>query len=48
MVENTAEEEDTAEEIYNYMVLMLAEGVYIKPSHKKEMIEEIAFFIDND
>jgi len=37
-----------AKEIYEYMCLQLAEGVFIDKEREKEMIEEIEFMIDND
>ena len=40
--------EQTAKEIYDYMTSQLAEGVFISPKRKKEMIQEINFMIDND
>lgn len=39
---------DKAKEIYDYMAMQLAEGVFISKTREKEMIREIAFIIDND
>ncbi len=35
-----------AEEIYNYMVERLAEGIYISEEDKAEMINEIKFLME--
>jgi len=37
-----------AKEIYDYMVLRLAEGVFISKKNEKEMLKEICFLIDTD
>lgn len=40
--------ERQAEAIYEYMSSRLAEGVYINPKDKKEMIKEIEFMMEGD
>jgi len=38
----------TAEEIYNYMVMKLAEGIYINKEDKEKMIKEICFILEKN
>jgi hypothetical protein len=42
------ETKDKAKEIFEYCSMMLAEGVYIAPKTKREMLKEIEFMIDTD
>ena len=45
MVDETRQK---AIEIFEYVTQILAEGVYIAPKKKREMIREIGFMIDTD
>jgi hypothetical protein len=40
--------ENKAQEIYDYAYLMFADGVYVRPKIKREILKEIGFILTTD